>query len=339
MHSPSRFAAAVLASVCALSASSTALGQTTIAQLNAGFGPDPGTLRGVSGGPVQAEQLGPACRGYFPQRPQHRIQTSGLAALRMFTLAEGNADVTLAIVGNGQVFCDDDAGGSFQARLDLRLGAGSYDVFVGSYSESATSPYALVFTTDLTMTGPAFLARLRNPSLGVATPQGVDAGVATTGPDASVAPTILQRPAVEDRPITARPIDQAAALSPTGSNVRLRAGSRPQRARGRTGGTIQASSLQAGCAGFIFQAPTHRVTVDQAGDPVRFNVTSAADTTLLVRTPDGQVRCHDDIAYPTNRNPEVLFPAAVAGTYSVWVGIFASGSRNLYQLTVSSGTK
>ena len=108
---------------------------------------------------------------------------------------------------------------------------------------------------------------------------------------------------------------------------------------GLSGGTIAASTLQSDCAGYIFQAPTHQVTVDRGGDPLRFSVTSAADTTLLVRTPDGQVRCHDDVAYPSNRNPEVFFPAAVAGSYAVWVGIFSSGSRNLYQLTMSSGTK
>jgi hypothetical protein len=312
-----------------------AFGQTATVQLNGGFRPDPGTLRGMSGGQVPSDQLGPACAGYFPARPQHRIQTTGLAALRMFTMAQDNADVTLALVGNGQVFCNDDGAGAMQARLDLPLGAGTYDVYVGSYAPTASYPYTIVFATDVTMTAATFIERLRS------TPS-PDAGVTVATPDASVpvttTTTATTATTATGRP-QQRPVDQAAFLPPTGANLRLRDGSRPQRLRGRTGGTIAVASLHPGCAGYTFQAPTHMVTIDRGGSPLRFNVTSAADTTLLVRAPDGQVICHDDIAYPTDRNPEVLFPQAVAGSYAVWVGIFSSGSRNLYQLMVSSGSK
>ena len=66
---------------------------------------------------------------------------------------------------------------------------------------------------------------------------------------------------------------------------------------------------------------------------MQFTVASAADTTLLIRAPNGEVQCDDDT---NGRNPLVVFQNAPAGAYAVWVGIYQAGSRNLYQLTATT---
>jgi hypothetical protein len=79
------------------------------------------------------------------------------------------------------------------------------------------------------------------------------------------------------------------------------------------------------------------VTIERAGLPIQFRVTSASDTTLLIRAPNGQVLCDDDAG--GGLNPMVLFPSTVPGTYTVWVGTYRPGLRNLYQLSVTTSIR
>ncbi|MBL8681491.1 MAG: hypothetical protein JNK05_20160 [Myxococcales bacterium] len=324
-NSYSRFNVAAWLVSSALVAAPSAFAQTTALAINAGFSPDPGMVRGVAGGPVAAARIGPECRGYFPQRPQHRITTAGLQGVRFFTVAADDADITLAIVGpNNTVYCDDDRGGNNQPMLDLRLPAGSYDVYVGTYRESEQIQYGLVYTTN---------NQLR-PNAVRFTPQGSTPTRPNTPPNNGSSPwnnpqNTTQTPAPAQNPA----LDRAAAMRPSGPAVRIAAAG-TQRARSRTGGSEAASDLQSGCAGFINRAPSHAVVVQAAGLPLRFNVTSAADTTLLVRAPNGQVQCNDDAN--GNFNPEVFFNASVTGSYAVWVGTYRPGLRNLYQLSVTT---
>lgn len=86
------------------------------------------------------------------------------------------------------------------------------------------------------------------------------------------------------------------------------------------GGWRPASNLADGCVGEIGGEPD--VELDyRAGDwPLFFRTESAADTTLTVRTPDGQWLCDDDGA--GDFNAEAGLESPVSGVYAVWVGVF-----------------
>jgi hypothetical protein len=105
--------------------------------------------------------------------------------------------------------------------------------------------------------------------------------------------------------------------------VRLRNGG-TQRARGRTGGSVESASLHPACSrGFITTEPSHSVSIDRAGLPLQFRVTSASDTTLMIRSPNGEVQCDDDSG--GGFNPMIQFGASVRGAYTVWVGHLSTG--------------
>jgi hypothetical protein len=329
-NTPLIAAATVLAALCA---TSQANAQTV--QLNNGFSPDPVTMRGIAGGPVEASTVADSCRGFIPARPQHQIVTTGLSQLRVFTMAANNADVTLAIVTpDRRVYCDDDSGGTMQAQLDVQLPAGTYNIYVGSYAEGQMAPYTLVLTSNRSLDPSNF-----NPSA---------VTIVQTNPNASNGNTSnnnLPRPnpngndgnTDSNNNNQPRRIDQAATLRPTGPAVRLRNGG-TGRVRGRTGGNTEAVTLHAACTrGFINTEPSHLVTIERAGLPLQFRVTSASDTTLMIRAPNGQVLCDDDSG--GGFNPMVQFPATLPGAYTVWVGTFRPGLRNLYQLNVTTSPR
>lgn len=308
-------AATVLAALCA-----TSHAHAQSVQLNNGFSPDPVTMRGIAGGPVEASTVADSCRGFIPARPQHQIVTTGLSQLRVFTMAANNADVTLAIVTQDRrVYCDDDSGGTMQAQLDLQLPAGTYNIYVGSYAAGQAAPYTLVLTSNRSLDPSNF--RPSNVALVQTNPNPNANNNGNTGNN-------------NNQP---RRIDQAATLPPTGPAVRLRNGG-TGRARGRTGGNTEASTLHAACTrGFINTEPSHLVTIERAGLPLQFRVTSASDTTLMIRAPNGQVLCDDDSG--GGFNPMVQFPATLPGAYTVWVGTYRPGSRNLYQLNVTTSPR
>ena len=61
-------------------------------------------------------------------------------------------------------------------------------------------------------------------------------------------------------------------------------------------------------------------------------VSSDADTTLVIRTPDGRFLCNDDTY---GLNPSVEQPSWPLGRYMVWVGSYREGDHASYQLHVS----
>jgi hypothetical protein len=316
------------ASVVLLSAQASA--QATATQIQAGFRPDPGVLSGTAGGLVDGSRIGNGCTGFYPAQAQHQLVVrSPLPFLQIFTNAAENADVTLAIVGPTGVRCDDDSGGDYQAKLIGPIGAGTYQIFVGSYQASAHPTYQLVYATSASVDRSNYRSQVTTGTNvviqhnGTLNPNGNSPwnnGNGNTTP-----------------PPAERRIDQLARLRPTVSSLRISVGrGHTVRNRGRTGGVLQAAEVHDHCVGFIFEAPTYNVVLDRMAPMLRFTVGSAADTTLMVRGPDGTVSCNDDMDGAANRNPLVRFANAAPGTYAVWVGIYRSGSRNVYQLTATT---
>jgi hypothetical protein len=80
---------------------------------------------------------------------------------------------------------------------------------------------------------------------------------------------------------------------------------------------------QAGCAGFVADAPDAELTFTAGELPLNIYVTSEGDTTLVINAPDGSWHCNDD---SNGFNPAVSFNPAISGVYDIWVGTYDSGS-------------
>jgi hypothetical protein len=90
-----------------------------------------------------------------------------------------------------------------------------------------------------------------------------------------------------------------------------------------SGGSIDAHTVQAGCAGFITAQPDVVLNLQSASSWFRIYVTASSDTTLIVRRPNGTISCNDD-TFGTNPAIEGAFPA---GRYQIWVGSYHAGEN------------
>lgn len=98
------------------------------------------------------------------------------------------------------------------------------------------------------------------------------------------------------------------------------------------GGTIAVQNTYPDCRGYVTAAPDFDV-VYTAGDwPLYIRAFSQADTTLIVRAPDGNYYCDDDTF---GFNPQVYFPTPQPGLYDIWVGTYAEGDAQPAQLHIS----
>jgi hypothetical protein len=89
------------------------------------------------------------------------------------------------------------------------------------------------------------------------------------------------------------------------------------------------------CLGFADPKPDHILVLQQKLPRLRLVVSSGgADTTLVVQSASGEVRCGDD----TGAKPDASIDDTdwQAGTYKVWVGSKTPGMRRDYTLRVRS---
>ncbi|MEM6712364.1 MAG: hypothetical protein AAF590_08785 [Pseudomonadota bacterium] len=99
------------------------------------------------------------------------------------------------------------------------------------------------------------------------------------------------------------------------------------------GGTVEASATDDACAGFIADVPDLAVDYVGGSEAMAIDVTSDADTTLLVVTPSGEVRCSDDAV---DFNPGMVISDAEQGRYALFVGTFNPvGSNALPDATLT----
>ena len=116
--------------------------------LATGFLPDPHIARGQAGGPREGRTMAPRvplCRGWVPATPQHTITlTTPFERLRIIVNAQ--ADTTLLIRGpDGQHRCADDNDG-LNPIVEGAFAPGTYQVYVGAYSQGASTPYVIGLT-------------------------------------------------------------------------------------------------------------------------------------------------------------------------------------------------
>ena len=96
----------------------------------------------------------------------------------------------------------------------------------------------------------------------------------------------------------------------------------------QAGGAMAADRLGGNyCAGFVTQQPTFVLTYEDAGDifDLMLSAASEVDTTMVVRTPSGDVLCDDD-GGASGFNPGITVEGPASGRYEIWVGTFAPGA-------------
>ncbi|MBV6657847.1 MAG: hypothetical protein KI785_08780 [Devosiaceae bacterium] len=127
-------------------------------------------------------------------------------------------------------------------------------------------------------------------------------------------------------PATTLTIEEAAAKAqPPGAITRtaLTAGFEPDPFTTvlAAGGTVEASTFDLSCVGSVANAPDFTLDYTNGDFPLRFYVTADADTTIVVRAPDGSVLCNDDF---DGLNPSVALAAPASGSYEVYIGTFSA---------------
>ncbi len=115
------------------------------------FSPDPMTIRGISGGDVDAKIItgrestdtGP-CSGFLDREPDHILTLTSFFNYLSLQV-QSSEDTTLVIMGPGGTWCNDDYQGKNPGIAGQWL-AGKYRVWVGSYAQKKYIPYVIKLT-------------------------------------------------------------------------------------------------------------------------------------------------------------------------------------------------
>ena len=103
--------------------------------LTAGYTPDPYVVNVTSGGPRNAANVSPSCRGSIAEAPDFRVNYQA-GSFPLIISVNSSADTTLVVNGpDGSWYCDDDSGNAGM-NPSLRFGSpqsGQYDIWVGDY--------------------------------------------------------------------------------------------------------------------------------------------------------------------------------------------------------------
>jgi len=113
----------------------------------------------------------------------------------------------------------------------------------------------------------------------------------------------------------------------TYGNVQLRSGFTPDphATTVNAGGAYDASQISDECRGYIDTRASFTLRYRAGELPLFIGATSDADTTIVVRAPDGTYKCDDDSAGALN--PVVSWETPRSGRYQIWVGRFGVESE------------
>ncbi len=100
------------------------------------------------------------------------------------------------------------------------------------------------------------------------------------------------------------------------------------------GGSVSAQQLPGLCIGFIDEEPTFVASYTAGASNLYISAASGADTTLVVRGPDGNYVCDDDSA--GNFNPGVEIRNPQDGRYQIWVGTYQNIGTASARLSISN---
>jgi hypothetical protein len=117
------------------------------ADVRMGGRPDPVLLQGTFGGPVQASNMSPDCRGWISGPPSH-IVNARTAFPNLRFVVRASSDTTLVVrYPDGRIVCNDDGGGALNPLVEGPTGPGPIMVWVGSYGSGGSGPYLMGITT------------------------------------------------------------------------------------------------------------------------------------------------------------------------------------------------
>jgi hypothetical protein len=264
---------------------------------------------------VKAETLGENCTGLIPTQPDlvfNWKEQPGVEALRIFTLSMG--DPTLVVVTpSGKVICGDDLNPLvLDPQVEIKdPEVGRYSVFLGSIKNETIVPAIAVITTLGLDPSRLDLAQLM--------PRQID-----------------PRGIMEKLPLDVLDLNLLDVAQPPDGKLGLE--NLPYQEALSGGGLIGAFNLDQSnpnCTGFIKAAPTFRFEWSGELEQMVLFFESDADTTLVVRAPDGAFFCDDDASGTDNLNP-VLSLKPVDGLYRLWVGSSSPDAEVSGKLTVTA---
>jgi hypothetical protein len=138
------------------------------------------------------------------------------------------------------------------------------------------------------------------------------------------------------------PLVALPALAQNNAPLRLSLGFARQDGvvNGSTSGSYSLSSIakfdreKNPCLGYASASADHVVTLNQSFPKLTFQVNSRGkDTTMLIKTPNGQVLCGDDTGQ--KKDASISATNLPAGNYEIWVGSMEPNKRWGYSLTMS----
>ncbi|MEB3356042.1 MAG: hypothetical protein VKK04_04900 [Synechococcales bacterium] len=109
---------------------------------------DSTTVRGISGGELPASQVSGrgdtvtgACVGFVDTEPDHKMVLTEYFEYLSLAI-ESPEDTTLVVRGPGGSWCNDDLNGK-NPGISGQWFSGTYEIWVGSYSENTYHPYVI----------------------------------------------------------------------------------------------------------------------------------------------------------------------------------------------------
>ncbi|MBK8169773.1 MAG: hypothetical protein IPK60_05465 [Sandaracinaceae bacterium] len=277
--------------------------------ISPGFSPDPISVPVVTGGTVDVASLhlGQGCVGYTAQAPDFQFTLTGPSRFLRIFVDAGQADTTLIVNrADGTWACADDTYGMNPGVDLVNAMPGVYNVWVGSYrnGERVNGTFAVTQIPSIHPAG------------------------STATPSAPVTPA----PAANNpmRP-TAEPNFGSRRFVPGFRND-------PLRIRITSGGATRVRDLNlgSGCTGYVTLQPDFVMNLTGESPQLRVYVNEArdnADTTLVIRRPDGSWLCNDDSF--NGRNPSVDLDNAQPGAYAIWVGSYESEVQARARLNIT----
>ena len=128
--------------------------------------------------------------------------------------------------------------------------------------------------------------------------------------------------------------DPYAGSEPRLGTIKLHAGFNPDphTVTGTALGEVEASTLRKKCRGWISKKPDYLMESRTAFYQLHVLARSPEDIVLVVRGPDGRVKCNDNRKGTTHPMVKSTFPI---GTTQVWVGVKSEGGKAPYRLGFS----
>ena len=128
--------------------------------------------------------------------------------------------------------------------------------------------------------------------------------------------------------------DPYAGSEPRLGTIKLHAGFNPDphTVTGTAIGEVEASTLSKKCKGWISKKPDYLMASHTAFYQLHILARSPEDIVLVVRGPDGKVKCNDNRKGDTHPMVKSTFPI---GTTQVWIGVKSEGERAPYRLGFS----